>query len=615
MKGWMGRLLWVDLTSGSGRVEPLPVDLASAYLGGRGLGARMLFGLVPPGLDPLAPENPLILAVGPLTGTKSPTSGRASLTTKAPLSGAIHDSNVGGQWGYRMKRTGFDAVIITGRAQVPVYLEISETGAEIKPAAGLWGRDTVDTTRILKERVGSTASVLSIGPAGENRVLLASILADGSRSLGRGGVGAVMGSKNLKAVVANGQRPIEAADPERFEFVVYEANKQVKAHPVTSKALPEFGTSVLMNIMNEAGALPAYNHRKTVFEGADEISGEAIAGRILIKRSACYGCRIGCGRVTRTSRSEGHGPEYETVWALGAQCGISDLEAVTEANHLCNRLGLDTISVGSTIACAMELAESGRLQADLGFGRAGLLVELVRQTAEGRDLGAEIGLGSRRLAARYGAPDLAMQVKGVELPAYDPRGMKAQGLGYATSNRGGCHLRGNMLGPEILGSPKMIDRFSFRGKAGLLIVLQHTAAVLDSLSVCKFSHFALGDEFFARLLSAAAGQEFRAQDLQRIGERIWNLERLFNLREGFTRADDTLPPRILNEAPAEGPSRGQTVDLDLMLDEYYRFRGWDPAGVPTPPKLRELGLDNLGGPGTGASPGTGAGEEGGSQAG
>lgn len=593
MRGWMGRVLWIDLTSGAARIEPLREDLAVAYLGGRGLGAYLLYRLIPAGLEPMASENPLILAVGPLTGTKSPTSGRASLTTKAPLSGTIHDSNVGGQWGYRMKRTGFDAVIITGRAQSPVYLEITEDGAAIRAAGDLRGKDTVETTKILKDRVGSTASVLSIGPAGENRVLLASILADGSRSLGRGGVGAIMGSKNLKAVVANGQLPIEVADPERFEFVVYEANKQLKANPVTSKALPEFGTSVLVNIMNEAGAFPAYNHQKTVFDRAEEISGEAIADRILIKRSACYGCRIGCGRVTRTSCSEGHGPEYETVWALGAQCGISDLETVAEANHLCNRLGLDTISVGSTIACAMELSERGLLKGGPAFGQTAALVDLVRQTAERRGLGAEIGLGSKRLAGRYGAPELAMQVKGVELPAYDPRGMKAQGLGYATSNRGGCHLRGNMLGPEILGSPKMIDRFSSRGKAGLLIVLQHTAAVLDSLSVCKFSHFALGDEFYARLLSAATGHEFRAQDLQRIGEKIWNLERLFNLREGFTRADDTLPPRLLSEAPAEGPSRGQTVDLGPMLDEYYRFRGWDLAGRPTPDKLKDLGLDGL----------------------
>lgn len=590
----MGRILRIDLTAGNCSVEPLPEDWAADFLGGRGLGARILWQLLPPRTDPLAPENPLILAVGPLTGTKAPTSGRASLTTKAPLSGTIHDSNVGGQWGHRFKRAGFDALVVTGKAASRAYVIITESGAEIRPADDLWGKDTVETAGALKERHGATVSVLSIGPAGENRVPLASILADGSRSLGRGGVGAVMGSKNLKAIVAGGQTPIEIADPERFGFVVYEAQKQLKAHPVTSKALPEFGTSVLVNIMNEAGALPAYNHQRSSFEAAEQISGEAITDRILVKRTACYGCQIGCGRVTRTSQSEGHGPEYETVWALGAQCGISDLESVAEASHLCNRMGLDTISVGSTIACAMELSERGLLSGGPVFGQSGCLTALVADIAHRRGLGAEIGLGARRLAEKYGAPELAMHVKGVELPAYDPRGMKAQGLGFATSNRGGCHLRGNMLGPEILGSPKMIDRFATRGKAGLLIVLQHTGAVLDSLCVCKFSHFALGDEFYARLLSAAVGQEFRAQDLQRIGERIWNLERLFNLKEGFTRTDDRLPQRLLSEAPAEGPSRGQTVDLEPMLDEYYRFRGWDAEGVPTPGKLEELGLVRTG---------------------
>jgi aldehyde:ferredoxin oxidoreductase len=586
----MGKILTVDLGSGQTERSPLPAHLQEQYLGGRGLGARIFCDLLPAGVDPLGPENVLIFAVGPLTATRAPTAGRSSLTTKSPLTNTIFDSNCGGVWGARLRRAGILAVIIKGRAATPVYLKLNEQGASLLRAENLRGLNTLETTRALADGPGT--SVAAIGPAGENLVPFASVSVDAKRSFGRGGVGAVMGSKNLKAMVVSGELTVPVADPEKFDFILYETLKLLKANPITSQGLPQFGTAVLLNIFNESGALPSYNFQKGSFEGAEKLSGEAIS-ELLLKKYSCYRCPISCGRVIAGPGGPTAGPEYETVWSFGAACGISNLELVAEANTICNLLGLDTISTGSTIACAMELKQRGLLPEGPRFGREEGITDLVRDIAYRRGLGAKLALGSRRLAEEAGDGTLAMQVKGMELPAYDPRGMQGQGLAFATSNRGGCHLRANMMGPEILGAPKMVDRFACAGKAGILIVKQHTSAILDSLILCKFTNFAVDDEYYARLLSTVTGREYRAQDLQVIGERIWNLERLFNLREGFTRRDDTLPPRLLSEPLQEGPSSGKTVNLEPMLAEYYRFRGWDSDGVPTKAKLNALSLEGI----------------------
>ena len=387
------------------------------------------------------------------------------------------------------------------------------------------------------------------------------------------------------------------ADPERLEFIVYEAEKLLKSNPITSTALPEFGTSVLVNVLDQAGALPTRNHRESRFEGAAAISGEALKREHVQRRSACRGCIIGCARRTTAGGESGEGPEYESIWAFGAECGVSDLTAIVRANYACNRAGMDTITMGVTIACAMELTDLGLLPDGPRFGDARAIIALAEATAAGEGLGAELGLGSARFAALHGRPELSMSVKQLEMPAYDPRGMKAQGLAYATSNRGGCHLRANMLGPEILGVPKMVDRFATLGKAGLLINLQNLNAVLDSLSVCKFTAFAMKEDYFARQLSAVWGETVEPQELLLLGERIWNGERLFNLAAGFTRAEDTLPPRLLHEPVPEGPSAGQVVDLPPMLDEYYISRGWDEGGVPSAAKLARLGLTETRGAG------------------
>jgi aldehyde:ferredoxin oxidoreductase len=590
-----GRGLHLDLSSGELHEEAVSSDVMRAYLGGRGLGAYLLFARRGYEVDPLDAANPLIFAPGPLTGTGAPASGRYSVTSRSPLTGTIFDGNSGGHWGTVFKRMGYDYLVVDGACSQPSYvligLRAGNAYVEVHDAAGLWGNDVpVSLARLRELHPGSEAAV--IGPAGERGVLFASIVNNRGRSFGRGGLGAVMGSKNLKALVLLSDHLPKTlvADEERFAFVNYEANKLLKSNPITSQALPEFGTAVLVNVLNQAGALPTRNFREGQFEHAEAISGEALREGFTKRRSACQGCPIGCARHTATDGASGDGPEYETIWALGADCGVGDLSAILEASYLCNQAGMDTISMGSSIACAMELTERGCLPGGPRWGDAAAVIDLVRATAAGSGLGAQLGRGSRFLALTCGYPDLAMQVKGLELPAYDPRGMKGQGLAFATSNRGGCHLRANMLNPEILGVPKMIDRFATLGKAGLLINLQNLNAVLDSLVMCKFTSFVMKEDYYARLLSAFWGEMVEPQELLRVGERIWTVERLFNLAAGFERRDDTLPPRLLSEPMPAGPAKGQVVDLPPMLDEYYICRGWDNAGVPSARKLAQLGL-------------------------
>ncbi|MBI5565876.1 MAG: aldehyde ferredoxin oxidoreductase family protein, partial [Chloroflexi bacterium] len=547
---------------------------------------------VGPGVDPLSPGNVLIFTNGPLTATGSQTSNRFSVSTKSPLTGTILDANSGGFWGMQFKKAGYDALIVRGRADKPVYIEIKPAEVVIKDAAQLWGKRVMETTKALGQN-DNKRNVLCIGPAGENLSRIAAIMNDGQRSLARGGPGAVMGSKNLKAIVVEGKTRPDIVDAEQFKFMLYETRKLLRASPLTSQALPEFGTVVMMNVVNAIGALPTRNYQQSQFEHAEDISGEALTEKYLVKNASCWACPIGCTRISKTDKVEGEGPEYETTWAFGAQCGINDLPAIIEANAICNDLGMDTISAGSTIACAMELTEKGQLDSDLRFGRADLLASTLEDMGYRRGLGAELTDGSLRFATKYGHPELSMSAKGLEMPAYDPRGMQGQGLLYATSNRGACHMRGNMLGLEVLGLPKLIDRFQVQGKSSYVILHQNASAMIDSLVICKFTNLGVADEYFARVLTAVTGLPYSTNDLIRTGERVWNLERLYNLREGFTRKEDTLPPRMLNEAVADGPSKGWVSKLEPMLYEYYRARGWDDQGVPKAKKLAELGLADL----------------------
>ncbi len=579
----------MSLNDGSFRKEPIPTDLYEKYIGGRGLGVKLLYDSLAPGIDPLSPENLLVFAVGPSTATSVPTAGRFVVITKSPQTGTIFDSHAGGYFAPQLRRAGLAAVVFHGKSPTPVYLWINDSQVEIRDASKYWGKDTTETTDGLIKDTDSKAQVACIGPGGENLGLMAAIMTDKHRAAGRGGVGAVMGSKNLKAIVARGTGDVGVHDPERLKLAVERARRLLKRNGVTDKSLPVYGTPVLVNVANELGMLPTFNFQEGTFNDAEGVSGEKLLERFSAGTYNCHGCPIGCGRVSLIKGKKIGGPEYESIWSLGPQCGINDLEWIVIANNQCNLLGLDTISVGSTIGAAMELVQIGKLDAPLKFGDTTGVLELIDDIAHARGLGAEMGEGSKRFAERYGAPELAMHVKGLEIPAYDPRGAQGHALGYATSNRGGCHLRSYLIGPEVLGSPVLIDRDSPKGKADLVLLYQDLSAAMDSMVVCRFTNFAWTVDDYAEMLAAGTGLQIDGRDLLRIGERIYNLERLFNLREGFTAKDDTLPPRFFKPLP-EGGSRKRVVHLDVMIPEYYALRGWDTKGQPTKDTLKKLAL-------------------------
>jgi len=611
--GYVGRLARVDLWSGRVIYETIPERVLREWIGGRGLGVYLALKEIDPRIDPLSPANKIFILTGPLTGVAgAPASGRWCSVTKSPLTNTIHDSQCGGKFGPYLKFAGLDGIIIEGASEKPVYLFVHDGRVEIRDAKHLWGKDVHTTTDALIDEVAKEVGeserpnikVACIGPAGENLVKFAAIMSDKNRAAGRGGHGAVLGSKRVKAIVAWGTKRPEIADPDMFREVVARCMEKIKKNGVTGQALPRYGTAVLVNIINKAGVFPTKNFRTGVFPEAEKISGETMAETILDwqrqKEEICWGCPIGCARYTVISEGpfsgEGGGPEYETIWAFGAQCGIGDLKAIAKANYLCNELGLDTISMGHVIGTLMELAEMGKVPKELlrglrvEWGSPEAIVELVWRTAYRSGIGDLLAEGAKRLAEHFGAPDVAMVVRGQELPAYDPRGVQGHGLGYATSNRGGCHLRAYLISPEVLGVPSLVNRFETKGKPALVKEFQDVFAVVDSLILCKFTTFALWTEDYADLLTAVTGWKFSPEDVMKIGERIWNAERAFNvLSFGDGRQYDTLPKRLLEEPMPEGPAKGHVVRLNEMLDEYYKLRGWID-GRPTRAKLEELGL-------------------------
>ncbi|MDI9568857.1 MAG: aldehyde ferredoxin oxidoreductase family protein [bacterium] len=600
MFGWAGTILRVNLSEGTIQKEALNRNDAKLYLGGRGLATKIMIDEVDPQVDPLSPENKLIFMTGPLTGTMAASPGRYMVISKAPLTGTIGCANSGGHFGPELKFAGYDGIIFEGKAEKPVYLWINDDEVELRSAEHLWGKDVFETTDQVLEETAEDARVACIGPAGEKGVLFATVMNDKNRAAGRTGMGAVMGSKNLKAIVVRGTKSVEVADPEKFKEVSTDARRKLKEHPVTGEGLPTYGTGVLVNILNEMGALPTRNWRDGgIFEKAEDISGEALTEKYLVRNKGCFGCSIGCGRLTKIPegkfKSFGEGPEYEAEWSYGAACGVGDLAAICKANFLCNELGLDPITMGATIACAMEMYEKGILTKEevgreLNFGDADAIVELTRMTGLREGFGDELALGSYRLAEKYGHPELSMSVKKQEMPAYDARGVQGMGLSYATSNRGGCHVRGYMTSVEVLGIPEKLDPLVTDEKAGWLKIFQDLTAVVDSTGICLFTTFAIGLPEVANMLRAAVGWTTSDEEILQIGERIWNLERLFNLRAGFTKADDTLPPRLMEEPLPSGPAKGKVNELEVMLKEYYQVRGWNEEGVPTEEKMAELSL-------------------------
>ncbi|HHE37243.1 MAG TPA: aldehyde ferredoxin oxidoreductase [Candidatus Cloacimonetes bacterium] len=579
----------MDLSSGKKEIIEIDDSVRKKYLGGRGLGVKLYSEMCSSDIDPLSPENALIFMTGPLTGTVM-TSGRFQVISKSPLTNTIFDSSSGGVFGAILKRTGFDGIIFSGKAEKPVYIYVTENDFEIRDAKHLWGKNTHETKEQILQETSDKASVASIGPAGENQVLLASIMNDKDRTAGRGGLGAVMGSKNLKAIAVYGKIPVSIKHPDKLKELNSRLDRLVDKNPVTGKSLQLLGTSVLVNIINAHGMFPTQNFQQGIFNDAEGISGEKIAETILQNRSACFRCPIACGRNTKTTNKEGEGPEYESVWAFGAHLGVNDLQKITEANYACNELGLDTISTGSTIGCAMELSEKGVFPEALEWGDSARLVQLVNDIAFKRGIGKDLGSGSKRLSEKYGKPELSMQVKGLEIPAYDPRGAQGQALAYATSNRGGCHMRAYLIGPEILGHPVFMDRYSIAGKPELVALLQDISAAVDSLILCRFLQFAVGVSTFSEILNYVTGENYTDDDLIKIGKRIYTLERKFNSENGFKRKDDLLPRRFLTEEFDEGSSRNRVVQLDEMLNKYYQIRGWNEDGIPTGETIDKLDL-------------------------
>ncbi|MFW9936766.1 MAG: aldehyde ferredoxin oxidoreductase family protein [Candidatus Thorarchaeota archaeon] len=594
MKGLNNKILDVNLNHEKFREFLLSEKILENFIGGRGLGVKLLSTRLPENLNPLDPKNLLIFSTGPFGGTIVPTNGRFSLVTKSPLTNGIFYSNSGGSFGVFMKKCGYDGILLEGALKEPAYILI-EGGKEpiIREASNLWGLNTEDTLNQLKEIEGNNIHVLMIGPAGENLVKIASIMNDASRAFGRGGVGAVMGSKNLKAIVIKGGSiKFEVHNQELLKKYVKVAQDKIKVVPITRSSLPKFGTSALVNIINILGMFPINNFQKGFDERATQVSGEEINKRLTQEQEGCYACPIRCGRLTKAGDMKGKGPEYESVWALGPNLGIYDLVSITQANYLCNKYGIDTISCGVSISCAMELQEKGFLKDSLlKFGNTNILKKLVTNIANKDDNGVYIGEGSKLLAKRYNNEECAMHVKGLELPAYDPRGVFGHALGYATSNRGGCHLTGYMASLEIFAAPKKIDRFTTAGKPDLLVLKQNQKAIEDSLVICAFAGWALGLDYYARFLKAITGIEYDVIKLLEIGERIYNLERIFNIREGFKREDDNLPLRFISEPLKEGFSKGYVVPLEPMLDQYYFVRQWDEKGIPKPELLEKLDIE------------------------
>lgn len=557
-----------DLTSGRIWAEDLPDDLLRTYLGGRGLGVRLMRDRYR--LDPFDPEMPLIFVVGPLCGTPAPTAARLAVVSRSPLTGTIYDCSAGGRFAWRLKAAGYDALFITGRSASPVVLSIRGKEASLVPAGKLWGKKVGETVAAL----AGTGSVAAIGPAGEKGVLFANIMMGEGNSVGRGGLGAVMGRKCLKAITVDGDEPTDVFDKARFDHARQDVMRLFRASPVIfgELGLAEFGTPALVDLMRQRRMAPTENFSKTLFAESGNYSGPSIRRECGARKDGCYGCPIQCKKSSRDGEPL---PEYETVSHFGALNAVASLSAIVKSNTLCNQYGIDTISAAATISAWGE----ARGRYPDGAEIAALLEAIALRTGDG-DLLAE---GSRRAMATLGRPELSMSVKSLELPAYDPRGAYGMALAYCTSNRGGCHLRAYPVSHEILRKPVATDRFSFSGKARIIKIAEDTNAAVDSLVACKFSFFGATLEEYAELLSAATGVEYGPQSLKEIGERIYLTERFYNCANGFDRKDDLLPPRFFREPG----SSGEGIDIpaldrerfDEELQKYYRIRRLTPEGT------------------------------------
>jgi aldehyde:ferredoxin oxidoreductase len=605
--GWQKQILRVNLTKQSCEIEPLNMEWAQDYMGQRGLASKYLLEEIDPKVDPLSPGNKLIIATGPLTGTMASTGGRYSVITKGALTGAIACSNSGGKFGGELKMAGYDMIIFEGKAKKPVYLLIQDDDVQLLPAGDLWGKTVWETEHLVQARhQDPQIKLASIGRAGEYGCRFACVINDLHRAAGRSGVGAVMGSKNLKTIAVRGTKGVQAHNPKKFMAAVAACQKKL-ADSEDRAGLGKDGTLGMMDITNGFGSLPTRNNRAVQFEGAEKLNPAAMQAANehghtnLITTGACFACTIGCGRVSHIDPEHfsvkdkpqyqiaSGGLEYETAYALGSAVGVDDLDAATYAGFLCNEDGMDPISLGGSIAAAMDLFDIGAItEKDTGgikleFGSAEALCQITELIARGEGFGKDVGLGSKLLCEKYGHPDLSMSVKGQEFAAYDGRSMQGMGLGYATSNRGACHLRADPYEHDF-------NSTEIEGKAEVVSSSQNVVAAIDSSGCCLFATCAWGLDDYAAQLEGACGGGWTADKMTEVGERTWTLERLFNLKAGLTSKDDTLPKRILSEPAPSGTGKGLVSRLPEMLPQYYKLRGWDKNGVPTKETLARLGL-------------------------
>jgi len=593
------RMVHIDLIASSVEMRPAPEDWLRKYIGGRGLGVRYVLENGPD-VDPLSPENILCFLNGPLSGSEANMSGRWAAVTKSPLTGTVTDSHQGGWTAARLRWAGIDGLIFKGCAERPVYAFVEDGRVELRDASELWGKGIHETIRILKERYGEKdLSVSVIGQAGENRVRFAAWVNEDDRAFGRGGTGAVGGSKQLKAIVIRGARKTsQVADPDTWKQVRRKALDSIRDEGnITSPkkgGLSVYGTNVVMNVTNGMGALPTRNSQLTSFgEGAEAISGEHVKDNILTGDPTCHACPTACKKEVEIVEGPYAGLkmesiEYESAWSLGANCDNADIGSIAKLIDQCNDFGLDSIEHGHALSVYMEATEKGYADGDgLAWGDAAAMVELTEQIALRKGIGDLLAEGPARVAAHFGHPEIAMEVKGQAIPAYDPRGLKGMGIGYATSNRGACHLRGYTPGAEMGLLPMEVDPLAWKGKGELLKTFQDLHAFSDSLDLCKFSAFAEDAELYATQYAVAMGIPFTADEVMKTGERVYNLERYYNNLAGFREGSDTLPERFLKEPSTLGGSKGHVCELDQMLAEYYELRGWEDGVVPES-KLREL---------------------------
>jgi len=611
LNGYMGKILYFDLSSSKVHIGDMNEEWAHQFIGGSGLGAKILYELTNERTDPLGPENPLIFMTGPFTGTAVPLSGRHAVVSRSPLTGIFGESDVGGTWGANLKKAGFDGMIITGKSENPVYLWVHNGEWEIRNASHLWGKDTYEIDPLLKNETHEKAVVSAIGQAGENLVPMAAVMTDGKdgRAAGRCGMGAVMGSKNLKAIVVYGTGNVAVYNPETVTRLPKEVGAQINKN---AENFRKYGTSGSLSVFESMGTLPLQNWKFVGRweESAEKINGFTLAETLLTGRYFCDSCVLGCGRVVKVESGpyagvEGAGPEYETLALLGSNLLIDNLEALCFANELCNRFGLDTMSTGGAIAFGMEAYEKGLIDREdtggieLRWGSAEAMIEMVKMIAQKKGLGEVLGKGVKRASEELGknSVEFAMHIKGLELPAHDPRGYNAGAVGYATASRGGCHMAGlthtfeRVLKSPEMGIPEPLDRFQIEGKGILAAKSQNLMGMMDSLKLCKFILFAgITITHIVKWYQSVTGREMTIDDFIKTGERIFNLKRLYNVRLGMSRKDDTLPFRSLTFKRMGKGLTPNLPPLGQMLSEYYEYRGWSEEGIPTPEKLKELGL-------------------------